>query len=87
MKGRKVEILKDANGKMKVFLGDIELKTESLGNTKSRLEDLNRKDVLDWKPKSQYIPDNRRPWKKYVYQKRREDELRKEMKRYHEIML
>jgi transposase len=87
MEGRKVEIIKDANEKMRVFLGDIELKIESLSNAQSQIEDLGRKDIVDWKPKDTYVPNDQHPWKKYGYQMIRENELRKEMKKYQEAML
>lgn len=87
MKGRKVEIIQDASGRMRVFLENTELKTESLSEIQSGSLSLNRKESLEWKPKNKYIPKSKHPWKKYSYQRRKIRELRKDMKKFHEVMI
>lgn len=63
-KGRKIEVKHTRNGKMRVFLGSIELKFFPLDEVRSPAPVMAREEVLKWKPKEHKSVSRHHPWKK-----------------------
>jgi transposase len=65
LKGRKVEVRILKDGRMRVFLGDKELKVIPLNQVVEPIPTLSRKELYYWKPRGWHPPRNH-PWKRWV---------------------
>lgn len=77
-RGRKIEVRKTKEGKIRAFIGDREIECVPVGNDPPA--ELSRREVVTeiLLPKS--APSRKHPWKKYGYQLARENALRKKLK-------
>lgn len=67
LNGQKVEICVSTAGRLRVFLGNREVKAMPVTEVVEAVKELSRKEVLSWEPRKAYQRPTTHPWKKGFY--------------------